>query len=246
MGIPLYLAMTAYDFQNCVSLPPYIAWLSCLLSPFGTGLTNLPQKLPKDSLLILTDRIPLWDHDPVLIAKTLGDIVEEFSCRGVLLDFQRPGYPMAEVIRAVSTLPCPVCVSSIYDTGSGPVFLPAPPSDLPLPEYLKPWNGRDIWLEVAPGQESITVSDSGAKRSTIPPNTQPTGRFRDEQLHCHYDIRLDDAVEFHLFRTTEDLSELLAEGEALGVTYGVGLYQEMEKTAPGEPERSCTSLQEGY
>ena len=54
------------------------------------------------------------------------------------------------------------------------------------------------------------------------------GGHRDEKLHCHYQIHTDaDSARFTLFRTPEDLDELLIEGEALGVTRAVGLYQEL-------------------
>ena len=245
MGIPLYLAMTAQDFQSCSCLPHPIAWLSCLFSPFGRGLISLPDQLPKDSLLILTDRIPFWNHDSALIAQTLQRTVEEFSCCGILLDFQRPGYHLKEVIRCVAALPCPVCVSSLYDPGDRAVLVPSPPLDVPLAEYLLPWKGREIWLEASLGNETITVTEAGSQRKAADDDAAVADRFHDGQLHCHYDIRLGENAQFRLSRTKEDLSELLAEGEPLGVTRAVGLYQELKKTAPELPERSHTSMQEG-
>ena len=56
----------------------------------------------------------------------------------------------------------------------------------------------------------------------------PTEGFRDEALHCSYRIvRGDSDAQFTLWRSREDLWELLDEAAALGVTATIGLYQEL-------------------
>ena len=55
IGIRLNLAMTAAEL-GAAPLPSHPAWMACHFSPYSTGLTNLPPKLPQDSLLILNDR----------------------------------------------------------------------------------------------------------------------------------------------------------------------------------------------
>ena len=153
------------------------------------------------------------------------------ECSGVLLDFQRPGYDEAGHLagQLSEALPCPVGVSALYGRGLNcPVFLPPVPPDVSLADYLAPWNGREIWLELALDGETITLTPAGAITAPLPPSAQHAGGYRDEKLRCHYQIHTDaDSARFTLFRTPEDLDELLIEGESLGVTRAVGLYQEL-------------------
>ena len=157
--------------------------------------------------------------------------MDALKCSGVLLDFQRPGYEEAELLagRLSEALPCPVGVSALYGRGlTCPVFLPPAPPDVCLANYLAPWQGREIWLELALDGEIITLTPAGATTAPLPPAAQLSGGHRDEKLHCHYQIHTDaDSARFTLFRTPEDLDALLTEGEALGVTRAVGLYQEL-------------------
>ena len=106
--------------------------------------------------------------------------------------------------------------------------MPPMPPDVNLADYLAPWQGREIWLELALDGETITLTPAGATTAPLPPAAQLLGGHRDEKLHCHYQIHTDaDSARFTLFRTPEDLDALLTEGEALGVTRAVGLYQEL-------------------
>ena len=76
--------------------------------------------------------------------------------------------------------------------------------------------------------ETVTLTPAGATTAPLPPAAQLLGGHRDEKLHCHYQIHTDaDSARFTLFRTPEDLDALLTEGESLGVTRAVGLYQEL-------------------
>lgn len=231
MPIPHYLAMTAAEITENFSETPRTAWMACHFSPYGTGLSNLPRWLPPESLLILNDRTPIHDHDPVLVAAQLGDCAARLQCTGVLLDFQRPDDPQTrELTRYLcQALPCPVAVSEPYADGqSDAVFLPPPPEDEALTAYLAPWCGREIWLEMALDGQEIILTEAGAQVCPLPLWEHPAGGFREERLHCHYRSALsENSATFTLWRTTEDLDALLVEAEQLGVTAAVGLYQQL-------------------
>ena len=230
----LYLAMTAGEFHSCRELPGKIAWMACHFSPYGTGLTNLPRKLPAGSLLVLNDRTPIHGHDAGLIRDTLAEVVEAQACGGLLLDLQRPGCDEAtEVVRAVVDLPCPVAVSAPYVPEDGTVFLPPVPILTPLETYLEPWHGRKIWLDLAPETTTVTVTEAGASILPHPGRVLPPLPHRDEELALHYGSELSpEAARFTLQRTRADLEELLKRGKAHGVTTAVGLYQELADFIP--------------
>ena len=224
MAIRLFLAMTAAEIRGNPALPSKIAWMACHFSPYCTGLSNLPKALKPGSVLTLDDVTPIFHHDPGQIAEQLRERVEALECAGVLLDFQRPGYPEAAELAGIlaETLPCPVAVSALYAQGlSCPVFLPPVPHHVPPEAYFAPWQGREIWLEAA-------LTSQGAAFASLPPGqTFPEG-FAEERLHCHYTVATEsDAARFTLWRTAEDLDTLLAEAERYGVTTAVGLYQEL-------------------
>ena len=231
MAIRPFLAMTATEIRGTETLPSKTAWMACHFSPYSTGLSNLPKALPPGSMVILDDITPIHGHDAETIAAQLRPRLDALKCSAVLLDFQRPGYEGARLLaeRLSEALPCPVSVSALYGQALDcPVFLSPVPPDVSLADYLTPWQGREIWLELAQGGEIITLTPTGANTSPLPPAAQLTGGHRDEKLHCHYQIHTDaDSARFTLFRTLEDLDALLAEGEALGVTRAVGLYQEL-------------------
>ena len=231
MEIGPYLAMTAAEFAGPEDFPAKSAWMACHFSPYSTGLTNLPPALPPGSLLILNDRVPLWDHDPGRIAAQMGQTVKSLDCAGVLLDFQRPvtdeAMAMAEYL--VSSLPCPVGVSESYGANLDcPVFLSPCPHHTPLAEHLAPWTGRAVWLDLAVDGETITLTKDGCVILPLPLGEIPEGGFGDESLHCHYRTETgDDFARFTLWRTREDLQALAREAEELGVKALVGLWQEL-------------------
>lgn len=228
MALPLYLAMTCAEFTSAAALPPKIAWMACHFSPYGTGLSNLPDAMPENSLIILNDRIPIHGHQPEQILAQLNACVKKQNARGVLLDLQRPGAAetqmLAEVL--VRELPCPVGVAEPYAADLDcPIFLPPAPLDVPLSDYLAPWQGREIWLEAALDCEEITVTSTGASRAHgfAPPELQ----HLDPALHCRYAITLaQNHAKFTLCRTADTFPALLEEAQALSVTMAVGLYQE--------------------
>lgn len=231
MAIDRYLAMTAAEIQGNLEFPDKIGWMACHFSPYGTGLSNLPKSLPPGSMLILNDRTPICGHDPNLIIRQLSDTMESLECGCLLLDFQRENNPETKALAEAITeaLPCPVGVSHLYAEESDcAVFLPPVPLDAPLADHLAPWEGREVWLEAALDGLEITVTEQGAKSASLRHSAALDSPFHDERLHCHYRIRSDEnQAKFTLFRTHEDLKELLEEAENLGVRCVVGLYQEL-------------------
>ena len=236
MAIQPFLAMTAAEIFGNHSLPPQTAWMACHFSLWGPGLTNLPQALPPGSLLLVDDSNPIRDHDPRQILDQLAACTERLACRGVVLDFQRPDREEAQALAAllVSALPCPVAVTEFYAASlTCPVFLsPVPPSE-PPEAYFSPWKGREVWLELALDGEQITVTEEGSSISPLPVAMPTETDFFDNTLLCHYrqEVRETEAV-FTLYRSAEDIRQLLAQTEKYGVTQAIGLYQEFFNASP--------------
>lgn len=230
MALPFYLAMTAAEMGGKCPLPPHLGYMACHFSPYGAGISNRPCQLPEGAMLILDDSAPIGGHDPILITRQLAELVKRHKCGCVLLDFQRPGMEETAVLAGeiACALPCPVGVSELYGKGLDcPVFLPPVPADVSLKTYLAPWQGRDIWLEAAMDGQVITVTPKGAKCAPLASWTDPGSGYLDEKLHCRCHMNIaDDAAEFTLYRTREDVDALLEEAEGLGVKMAVGLWQE--------------------
>ena len=233
MVLPLNLAMTAAELSAARPLPGKIAWMACHFSPWSQGLANIPLSLPEGSLLILNDRMPCQGHSPGLAAEQLARAAEGLNCEGVLLDFQRPADEESlAVVRAVlEALPCPAAVTEFYAKDLDcPLFLSPAPLHMALEEYLFPWQGREIWLEAALGQETAAVTPEGTSFQARFPPEGLTGGFYDEALCCRYLTETDaDCLRFTLFDTLESLEEKLKKAHSLGVTRAVGLYQELGK-----------------
>ena len=233
MDLTQFLAMTGAEFTFCPEKPAHISWMACHFSPYGTGLSNMPHALPPGSMLILNDRIPICGHDPRLIATQLHTLVSDLECESVLLDFQRDGSAeTAAVVQSVlDALTCPVGVSHLYaESLTCPVFLPPPELDVPLKTHLAPWDGREIWLEAAMEIKQFTLTEKGCTSLPLP-YAPPEGKtFRDEALCCTYNCRLTDtAAVFTLWRSEDDLKELLSKSGETGVTRTVGLFQQLKK-----------------
>lgn len=231
MAIPLYLAMTAAEFSSCDALPPTLGWMACHFSPYGLGLSNLPPVLPEDAMVILNDRTPICGHDPKAVLRQLSEI----PCARYLLDFQRPDWEETANLTAllVKELPHPVAVSHLYaEKMDCPVFLPPVPLRVPLESYLKPWYGREIWLEAATGREVITVNSAGSE--CFPGRFDPVQELPhfDRELFCHYKVEiLDSEARFTVQRTPEDVMLLLEKAEEAGIRCAAGLYQELKQHA---------------
>ena len=225
MGLPLYLALTAPEFTTCSPIPASPAWMACHFSPYGTGLCNLPPTLPANSMVILNDRIPPLGHDPEYILAQLAQV----PCGCILLDFQRAddGETASLTQRIAESETRPVGVTPQYGQALNcPVFLPPVPIDTPIQEYLVPWQGREVWLEVAMDSLRYTVTEQGSV--SAPLARIPERGLTDPELFCHYRIEtFADRAEFALWRTRADVDELLAATAALGVTKAIGLWQEL-------------------
>lgn len=226
MVLPLYLALTAAEFAVCSSFPQNVAWMACHFSSYGTGLSNLPPQLPEGAMVILNDRIPIHGHDPDTILRQLFGLHPE--C--LLLDYQRPGVEAVRELAGilVKELPCPVGVSHIYAKELNcPVFLPPVPPDAALDEYLDPWQDRQIWLEATLEGITYTLTENGSTASPL--LHPPQDGFSEESLHCHYKIEATDNIaQIHLYRTPDDLLNLLIDAKNHGITKAVGLYQEFQ------------------
>lgn len=236
MVIRPFLAMTAAEIRANPDISFPVGWMACHFSPYGTGLSNLPEELPEESLLILNDRTPWWNHDPGLIGEQLAECIDQLSCHGLLLDFQRPGISeVAELVSLLCTgLPCPVAVTEAYCTNlSCPVFLPPVPLQQTVEEYLAPWQGREVWLELALDCEAVTLTTEGAATTPLSRWAYPAEGYSDRNLHCYYHIEpREDRAVFTLRRTREDLDGLLEDAANCGVTTAVGLWQELNSAIP--------------
>lgn len=224
MKIVPYLAMTAAEFEKCAVFPEKIAWMACHYSPYGTGLSNLPRQIPSGSLLILNDRTPICGHDADLVAKQLGECAEKFSCAGILLDFQRPR--SEDIVKAVAALPYPVASTPPYaEAVPCAVFLPPSAPNVPLERHFRPWQGREIWLEIATEETGIRVTTDGS--APVVPNTIPCPHT-DTRLHCRYGMQTaQDRIDFRLERDAEQLDALMCDAAAHGISVFVGLYQQL-------------------
>lgn len=233
MAIVPFLAMTAAEMENLSHLPQRLAWMACHFSPYGLGLSNLPRELPADSLLIVDDITPPRGHDPLLIEHQLIQCVEMLPCSGILLDFQRADCEETAALAAhlIKALPCPTAVSKNYagDFSCG-VILPPPPLSVRLSDYLKPWTGREIWLELGLDGECLRLTENGCEAFLLPYPAADTTGFYDETLRCHYTLQTNQkSASFTLWRTKEDMLEFLQDAETLGISGAVGLYQELSK-----------------
>lgn len=226
-----YLAFTAAELSLEALESRKLAYMACHFSPYSAGLSNIPQALPLGAMLILNDRIPICGHDPHRIAKQLEQALEVLSCDSLLLDFQRPGNEeTAQLCRLLADrLTCPLGISHYYAQElSCCVFLPPPPLDMPLAEHLKPWAGRQIWLEAALEAALFTVESNGCRISPLPYENPAGETFIDEGLHCRYRCEVDpNEIRFFLYRTTDQLDALLEEAGSLGIEKAIGLYQQL-------------------
>jgi len=224
----VFLAMTAGEMKE--SAAERMAYMALHFSPYSTGLSNPPQTLPENSILLLDDSMQIADHDPALVVQQLKKLVVSFSAQALLLDFQREVSAAAEcmVSNILQALPCPVAATEAYARKLHcPVFLPPPPVNKPLVEYLSPWLEQGVYLEIAPDCLAITVTENGsAKLQICPVQSLP---LEDKRLHCHYRVEaFPEKAIVTMCRYREDLQQLVNEAEQLGVLGCVGLYKELK------------------
>ena len=231
MAMKGYLAMTAAEFLGAPALPGNPAWMACHFSCYGTGLSNLPQQLPQDAMIILNDRTPIHGHDPSVITDQLLQLYETHHIWGFLLDFQRPDNKETERLCQIllKMLPCPVGISHHYASSLDcPVFLPPPPLHKPLAEHIFPWKGREIWLEAAMQAQTMTVTSEGCHIQSSPADTLDAPNFFDAKVFSSYHMDLsEDRAVFSLLRGETELKELLAGAQELGISLAIGLYQQL-------------------
>lgn len=230
MTITPYLAMTAAEMMRADSLPPKLAWMACHFSLYSTGLSNLPQLLPPNSMLIVNDIIPMNRHDPEWIVKQLTECIHQNQCSSVLLDIQRSItrqlYRLMQML--LEALPCPVAATApLAQEFDCPIFLPPCPPIEPLERHLAPWEGRQLWMEVSRETQTIRITEKEAQISYDSGCLSESTGFCDKERNCHYRIdQTDGTAQFTLWRTEEDLEDFLNKAHELGVTQCVGLYQE--------------------
>ena len=231
MVLPLYLAMTAAEISGSIPIPDYCAYMACQFSPYTEGLTNLPESMPEETMLVLNDRMPYPGHSADLVVHQLQRLVDQWNCESILLDFQRPPDPESMWLarKIADSLLVPVAATEGFARDlSCPVLLSPAPLHVPLPEYLQPWHGREIWLEAGFSQEEIIISKTGAKITNRFPPDGLSGGFFDKELCCHYQIKQETArTIFTLFDTPTSLREKLELAHSLGVVRAVGIYQEL-------------------
>lgn len=223
-----YLAMTAAEMQLCSSFPEKIAWMACHFSSANAGLDNIPQDLPPGSLIILDDSIPISAHDSKRITAQLYEAVEKFRAGGILLDFQRKDDLLKSVAEQIAALPCPVGITPQYAKGlSCAIFLPPVPPNVLLEQHLRTDTDKEIWLEVAPNANLLTLTEQGSRIFDAAAPDQEG--FYSSELFCHYHTQVhDNAVHFTLWRTKEDIKALIHKAKSLGVSRTVGLWQELK------------------
>ena len=227
-----FLAQTGIEISRCPVAKA--AYMACHFSPYGKGLSNLPERLPTGSILLLDDSMPPNGHDPQMIENQLTKIVKQFDIAAILLDFQGEyTQESMDITRYLSkALPCPVAVTAAYAKALGcPVFLSPTPVNMALKDHILPWLQQGVFLEIAPMATRFTVAETGCTVLPIP-YTEALPLY-DEKLHCHYNVEvLPGQAVFTLCRTREDLAVLSKEAKQLGVLETVGLYQELAHYNP--------------
>ena len=215
MEICRYLAMTRWEMENYAVpegfSPAFLPW------------EETSEDLPKGTLLVLHDALPLEDPAPILEA------VNKSEPCGILLDFQKPG--RESTVKALwGNLPRPIAVSEPYaNTVEGAVFLSPCPPDRPLEAHIAPWKHREIWLDTTPEVLLLTINTTGctAESRPTPPNSP---HFTHETLCCRYKIETaPNQITFTLWRDKQMLEAHTHQAQTLGVTKTMGLFQEWHR-----------------
>jgi len=227
MSIPVFLAMTAWEMAK--ENPPLSScgWMACHYLP-GGGLTDFPQALPPGSVILVDDSVLPHKQSTSQILSELTCCIHRFSPRAIVLDFQKNDLPEnRELAKETQSLPCPVIVSEKYGKDINcPILLPPIPPHCPPKDYLNPYAGREIWLEISLESQALTLTKDGCREESCRKHDTPLP-FYDAQLFTHYGIACDDdAAVFILRREWSDLQKLLEEAKQYGVNAALGLYQE--------------------
>ena len=231
MDIKRYIAMTGAEFSNAALLQEHPAWMACHFSPYSTGLSNLPDTLPEESMIILNDSTPLCGHDPEFIATELNYLADKCKANAFLLDFQRERTSETEdfVEQITNKLNRQVAVTEQYGTITEcAVFLSCPRPCQSVAEKAALWKNRDLWLELATESETITIKKDNAIRSISSPTALSGQDFKNSSLNCRYRTEIfDKKVTITLERSVENIPGLLEEANVCGIKITVGLYQQL-------------------
>ena len=233
MFLPIYLAITGQEFPLFTDFPSTLCYLACHFSASGIGLSNLPTVLSPGAIISIDDSTPIVNHNLSAVSRQINDLVEKFQPCGILLDLQRPDNPYApDMIEAIiHAASCPVAVSHIYAKDHNcAVFLPPLPFRMSVSEYLQPWIGKEIWLEVGSDKEIAIITEKGLCTERVYSIPDNCNHFREPSLLCHYSTHIKpDHIALYFHRTAQDLEELQAQATELGVTKFLGLWQQLRQ-----------------
>ena len=225
MAIQRILAMTVEEI-SAGSTPPWgYALMGCHFSGDGRQMVGLPEELPEGCGLILDDRNP--------IPQTTRKMIDAFAALKpayLILDFQQQATKNAKAFAMeLTSLPCPVAMPAEYARGLNcPVFLPPVPPNIPIVEYLLPWNGHEIWLELALDAVEITLTLQSSGFDAFAHARSYSDSHTDSMLHCHYKIsKQPDALQFYCYRSREDVEAMLSSSLPGNLTHAVGLFREL-------------------
>ncbi len=231
MDITRYLAVTAWEYSQATYTTP-IAWMACHFSPYETGLSNIPDNLPRDSMVILNDRTPPNGHDQGMIADQLNRLGDLFQIKRFLLDFQRENDP--ETISLVAFLTEKV-IGSVAVTEkyakhcNSPVFISCPLPHQTLSYSISKWKNRELWLELGTESEIITICKNDYNCDIFQELSLSEKDYIDTNLHCRYRTDVfDNCVRLTLERSEKELDLLMNEAEKLGIKIAVGLFQQFK------------------
>ena len=236
MPSDFFLAQTGTEIHAALPTGAKKAWLGCRFSLSGDGLSNFPSTLPNGSMVILTDETAISGHNAQRVTAELQQLVNQFSCSRVLLDFQRSMTGEAwNIAQAITRgLSCPVGVSEGFAKDLDcPVFLSPPPVNKSLSLYRAAWPGRELWLEAMPQQVAFHINKDGCRIKFDSPDREFI--HKDPTLFCRYQIDLqEDLAVFTLARTWDDWFSWAHAEEGL---CWIGLYQEF-----AQPDAQATAL----
>lgn len=236
MDLQCYIAFTAAEIYAADHIICTPAWMACHFSTYHTGLSNLPQRLTPDSMVIVNDRTPPHKHDKQLIVEQLNRLADTLRVQCFLLDFQRKEqdetHEIAQYLSA--NLNRPTGISEAYgQTGSGPVFVSMPPPHGSLTQHMEKLRDRELWLELATEEELAVVDSNGCSffSGEIMPHSDQL--FYDKTLHSKYCLQLDSSsAKFHIRRDEHCIAGILEEAKKLGIKKAVGLYQQFGSSLP--------------
>ena len=222
MAIPVYLAMTPEEIQSVHKIPQNVAYWHSL---------DFPAQPSRDSLLVFTDEEEFRPSNAGIIAEDLVASAKSLHCRGILLDFQHENrHENSALVTELEARRYPFAASALYaENRNCAVFLPPVPLTATLADYIRPWQGREIWLELAMDGLRIAVTAQDSQEYYLSHASSLNKAHIDWKMHCHYSIETrEDTAVFTLWRTKQDIEAMISEVSALPVRLAVGLWQEFQ------------------